>query len=355
MKHSTTRVRSTEPLNCIVAKASGGAGLGDRLFSLATAIAYAKSTGRSIWVDWRDRTYHTQSDNLFPYLFRLRNVSQLQHCPVSDSVVPQIWKGRLDQSVDAITALDLKQQGVTWTPPAPPKAILESSWKRCKFDFDSLSQPEEVVVISSSRSAAKLMSLINDQSSTHRWNSVHEFLLRTLSEELGFSEAVEQEVARFAACHFNDEPTIGMHIRYTNEAASVRSVPTISQYRRALGALLRKHPSAKVFLATDNQNVQKHFQTLLGSGSVCWHEKWLPTAGEPIHKNRDCPDGIQAARDAVVDIGILAQCNYQILTGHSSFSDIAVAFAKHKQQSYILPRASPLRRLTAILRKLAPS
>ena len=106
--------------------------------------------------------------------------------------------------------------------------------------------------------------------------------------------------------------------------------------------------AAKIFLATDNVTVQRRFSERYGADRVVWTEKWLPEEGDSIHKNSECPDGVRAARDALVDIGLLAACDRLVLTGNSSFSALAGWFSPQPEssKSLVFPRqGSWLRRL----------
>jgi hypothetical protein len=140
---------------------------------------------------------------------------------------------------------------------------------------------------------------------------------------LRLHEDIQSRIDRTAAEYFGDRPIIGVHYRLTDEAARARTIPTRGQYHAAVEAQLRRRPGAGIFLATDNRNVQQDFVETYGAERVFWIEKWLPGAGAPIHMNSDCPDGVGAAQDALVDAGLLARCTALVLTGNSAFSLLA--------------------------------
>ena len=82
----------------------GKAGLGNRLLSLLGAILYADITRRTLYVDWRvPQGREGAGENLFPMLFSQPGVPEnTNDLWTSDSVVPQFWRGRLDETVDRL-------------------------------------------------------------------------------------------------------------------------------------------------------------------------------------------------------------------------------------------------------------
>ncbi len=73
----------------------GKAGLGSRIESLLTFILYAKLSGRRLYVDWSDPTYSNDVSNAFHSFFQRPLVNLNNEIPATDSVSPDIWRGRL--------------------------------------------------------------------------------------------------------------------------------------------------------------------------------------------------------------------------------------------------------------------
>ena len=176
-----------------------------------------------------------------------------------------------------------------------------------------------------------------------------------LRRHVRFHPEVQKRIEDFQSEHFSGRQVIGVHYRKTNEAAAVRTIPTHTQYIRATDRLLAgTDGNALIFLATDNCGVQDDFRKRYGQARVRYTSKWLPPAGDSIHKNVDCPDGVQAARDALVDVGLLAGCGQMVLTGNSSFSMLADWFseADPNKRTSLYPKPGVTGKLYALYRKL---
>jgi len=293
--------------------------------------------------------------NLFPELFTIRGVPVAKRIPDDATVTPPVWNDRLELPIDELRALDLADRGVTWDGPAPPWDRQEAT-RRYSADVSHLAHEEDVVVIWSGTSLQTLVQSLKFAGAIEENAAADDVRRQTIREGLAFHPAIDKRITDFRGSLPPDCPTLGVHYRKTDEAAKARSIPTESQYLAATDRALSKMPDNTIlFLATDNADVQALYQQRYGSGRVRWTEKWLPEAGRSIHKNADCPDGVAAARDALVDIGLLASCDALVLTGNSSFSSLAAWFSARPRSKcqFVFPaRHSPLTRLLAAAKRL---
>ena len=91
------------PPPSLILKASHSAGFGDLLRCLLVAIAYAKVSGRSLYVDWRGGLYgHPVDRNLFDDLFDLVDLDYTAEPPSGTNVHPPRWSGVLDRTFAAV-------------------------------------------------------------------------------------------------------------------------------------------------------------------------------------------------------------------------------------------------------------
>ena len=123
-------------------------------------------------------------------------------------------------------------------------------------------------------------------------------------------------------------PVVGVHVRATDESFRVRSAPAVIEYLKAVKKITRQGEAKMIFLATDNRAVQDLFCKKFGADQVLWTEKWLPDPGVALHLANECPDRLQSARDALVDIFLLASADYLVTLANSSFSIIARMFSE---------------------------
>jgi hypothetical protein len=84
---------------------------------------------------------------------------------------------------------------------------------------------------------------------------------------------------------------------------------------------MRKHPTATIFLATDNQKVEAIFRDRYPRVAVT--AKWFPDPGVPVHRTRECPDKLEAGIEALVDMYLLGQCDYLVYNKTSTFGVFA--------------------------------
>lgn len=320
----------------VVVKGSGGAGLGDRICGLAVGILYAKHTGRMLAVDWRDRAFGTQQRNLFPDLLRVEGIPVAELPDGAVEVAPEIWAGRLDCSIDQLRAFDLDQRGVRWTGAAPPWDR-DDAIRRYSIDVTEFDYPQQAVVVWSGGSMNSLTAACQQRGWIEPRRTAEATFGCVVRKHVRLHRDIECRARRFREVAIGDRAVLGVHYRKTNEAAAARTLPTEAQYLKATDATLaRLPPGAVIFLATDNREVQQRYIQRYGKHRVDWSDKWLPESGASIHKNSDCPDGVAAARDALVDVALLASCDRLVLTGNSSFSSLANWFSPASNANPVL-------------------
>jgi len=307
----------------VIIKGSKGAGLGDRIFGLSVGLLYAHATGRTLHVDWRDGAYGAPHENLFPRLLRVHELPNTAELPATNDVAPAIWKDRLELTFADLRDFDLRQRGMTGENGQAPAWNRAEAIERYSIDPARLDYPEAAVVLWAGDSLHPLVGTLRSKGTVSAQVAAEEVRRDIVRHHLRLHHDIQSRIDQIVNETFGDGPTIGVHYRLTDEAARARSVPTRARYHAAVASRLQRHPDARIFLATDNRNVQQDFVTTYGAERVFWIDKWLPSAGAPIHMNSDCPDGVAAARDALVDAGLLARCTSLVLTGNSAFSLLA--------------------------------
>lgn len=337
----------SRPERYLVVKGSGGAGLGDKIRGLAVGILLARASNRILWVDWADRAYTSDSVNLFPYLFRLAGLPSVENCPAAGRVTPGIWTGQLSKSQDRLRADDLHSRGITWKGAAPPWDPLDAM-RRYSWAVDDLQDPADAVVLTTMLSARNAFVELRRRGVLASGCNDEDVLHQCLRDHLRTAPVVGDQVARFVAEHdLENRSVVGIHVRYTDESVAARTMPPLRDYFSAADRMLKTRPDALVFLSTDNSNVVRWFEDRYGPKRVLSTQKWFASPGQPLHKNSSCPDPIISAREAVVDLGLLASCDTLISLGNSSFSIVANALSRAKPSNRLvmLPRVSVLRRI----------
>ena len=282
----------------------GAAGLGNRILCALTGILYARLTRRRLLIDWSDGTYSDDGSNVFYRFFQCHGCSSTDEIPVTDSVRPHIWCGHLHESSAALRKLY-----------APKSRNSPLIWRQFSVDLSSLDYQEDVLVMwSYMEQVDTLRKHFNGEFKELRRASKKAILKRLLREDLILHPSIRERVDQVRSDWF-DKKTVGVHIRYMDKKACLRLI------HKRLNALLKRQPEMQVFLATDNVEIKDMFQE--NYSSVITTQKWYPTSGSSMHHNPECPDRTENGIGALVDMYLLAECDYLILDESSSFSYIA--------------------------------
>lgn len=301
----------------LVVKGSGGAGLGDKLRALISAVAYARLSGRRLYVDWNDPAYGDGRNNYFGDLFKLEGVESVDEMPLAGSVRPPSWQGKLHLNWDQLYA----EFG------SPP---WDRRWAQETFSFDqgNLDWPDETCVMWDFDQFSKLAPLLPRLYSDFPAGGVNEvqqgYILR---RHIRPSSVVQDEMQSYSSKLGTMRPFIGVHVRASAESFIARNTPPVSAYVKSVMRIMQTKSVSTIFLATDNHDVQKVFEKKFGDDRVIFTDKWLPPAGVALHLKNDCPDRLQSAKDALVDVLLLASADYLVTMGNSSFGMLARMFS----------------------------
>ena len=123
--------------------------------------------------------------------------------------------------------------------------------------------------------------------------------------------------------------------------------PPVQAFLDAAASLLRQTDARVLFLATDNRAVQDLWLRRFGESRVICTPKWLPEPGKALHLGSGSPDPRLSARDALLDILLLAACDDLVTLGNSSFSAAARLFSRtpEDQRRTLFGRLRPWQRL----------
>lgn len=301
----------------LVVKGSGAAGLGDKVRAVISAVLYAQLSGRRLYVDWNDTAYGDGRANYFDALFRMEGVETEEKRPLHGTVRPAAWQRKLHLNWDQLYA----EFG------SPP---WNRTWAMQTFSFDQgvLDWPEEICVMWDFDQFRELAPLVprlypSIQAGDPMERMQGEILRRHLKPSAVVQEALQPYQKRLHALR----PLVGVHVRASEESFRMRNAPPVRDYIKAVQMMIRRNGASGVLLATDNREVQESFVVQFGRDRVVWTDKWLPEAGVALHLANRCPDRLQSARDAVVDVLLLAAADYLVTMGNSSFSMLARLFS----------------------------
>jgi flagellar biosynthesis regulator FlaF len=284
----------------LIIKAKGG--LGNRILSAVSGLAFAEMTNRTPIIDWRDGSYAPLGENAYPHLF---DTPITLPCDIRDAdssmPSPAIWGGG----------------NLSLTPQAmidkyfPQSHSSPTVYRKLCTDLNRLDASEDTAVF---------------------WCYLPKFarLRRHLLRHPAFAgQSIEAIIKRYLESHFTPNsrlrtrvaaqmakipgPVIGVHIRFTD-----RKIP-LDKVQAKLRRRLRQMPDASIFLATDNADVQATIAAEFKN--VFFTSKFLDAAGNRLHHPDSTVDKLAEAENAIVDIWMLSQCDHLIHSRHSTFSE----------------------------------
>lgn len=314
----------------------GCAGLGNRLFSLFSAIHYAEKTNRKFIVDWRDGLYGKKGDNIFPKYFKINhplyfNPENIDHLELDKkSIYPESIKSKLREPI--IDEYFQATQNIWRKFPKSRKKIFnlnkfKTHWSTAKFRTNS-------------KSFFGYLKSIYDKDSLPLGDYLHysiksdvvlfvEFtplFRQNYLRYLELSDEIQAEINKFCMQN-NISERIGIHVRNTDMK------PT-----RNIGSLIAELKTLKntdsFFLASDDIDTINLFKKELKD--VVTITKFIPDskAEKGLHKwalQQNSPEHAELIfKESLIDMMILAKSKYIVYQGNSSFSNLAVALNANK-------------------------
>lgn len=286
----------------------GSAGLGNRILALLTAIVYARLSGRKLVVDWSDPVYSADNRNAFAHYFECALCSTPDSIPDNVPAVPAIWSGQLHTHAREMLRLQ-----------TPGRKAGVREWRRSSVDLTRLDYPEQVAVFWSYFEQVHLLRRhFRGDTGAFRRMKTREILRSVLRENLKPAQSIRERVSGIRRAWPPGE-SIGVHIRFTDKRSRIGAI------MKRLDKLTRQRPDRIIFLATDSREAQRivteRFPRAISTS------KWLPGGERPLHLDRSCPDRLESGAAAMVDLYLLAGCDYLVHDEGSSFAYVASLLA----------------------------
>jgi hypothetical protein len=284
----------------LVVKAKGG--MGNRMLGAITGILYGQLTGRKTVIDWRDESYSNDGTNAFARFFSCPGVFPETILPEHGSIRPGVWRNELHKTMDSMMAeLDSDKHSSVFV------------HRKYSVDVRKLDYAEDIVVFWHYVGRIRaLRANLQNSSNGFAGMDCDGIVRKVLLEQMRLSNEVRQHINDFKSATGWPPKVIGLHIRNTDMKTD------LGHYERALQRFLEREPSAHVFLATDNRQVECQYQRRYKR--VFSTPKWFPDDSSAMHQNSTCRDKVLNGIEALVDMYLLAGCHYLIYPGGSTFS-----------------------------------
>jgi len=306
----------------------GIAGLGNRMFCALTGILYARLTKRRLIIDWRDDIYSNNGSNAFHRFFKCSLCDPDDQVPETDSVRPSVWCGKLHRYA---------------THMRKPYKNNTEFWLNTSVDLTQLAYQEDLIVMWTFNPQVDLLRRhFNGPFREFSQLSTKEILMQLLREDLILQPEIQERVDEFKRNHFRKE-TVGVHVRYTDHRVSLWPI------LKKLNSMLKHEPELQIFVSTDNIQIKNMFEQIYPLVINTPH--WYSTPGSRLHGHESYPHLTDSAIEALVDLYLLAECDYLIIDTSSSFSKIAELITRAPEANiFDVKRGEklpvPLRRLT---------
>lgn len=291
------------PQKHLLIKAKGG--MGNRMLCTVSGLLYARLSRRIPVVDWRDNTYSADGINAFPAFFTTPNLLPPEQLPVSDDIIPPIWKGHLDLHLARLLHRN-----------DPTRHSSPTIHRKYSVDVRRLDYPQPIAVfwyythrIHQLRPALRAHpDLVPDTS------SVESILRHLLIQDLPLQPHILEQIQSFQDQHWSDD-IVGVHVRYTDLRTD------LDAYDAALARHFQGRIPGRIFLATDNPDIITRYRQRYPD--VVTTSKWFPAAGRSLHQNKECDDRVRNGVEALVDMHLLSRVRHLIYPGSSTFSWIS--------------------------------
>ncbi len=305
----------------------GSSGLGNRILAAATSILYGQISDRKVIIDWSDGSYSRDNLNVFTIYFKGENWASLKDLPLTESIYPTLWKGRLDQSFGGLKN-ELKLEG----------------YSDMSCDVSQLDYQEDLLVFCAYTSKIQNMrGLFTNQFSYLNKMNTPQILKTIIQEMFQLQPDIRERIDQFKKDNFGSY-NIGVHIRYSD-----MKIPLDKIYQK-VKKVTNKRKQAKIFLATDSQQILQDFQNIYDNVIVT--EKWFSPSGKRLHQNWDeCPDRIENGRQALIDLYLLSECDSLIFSSQSSFGYVA-SLLSNKTLLYDLENKSQIDKVMAKIKNI---
>ena len=315
----------------------GCAGLGNRLFTILESLKYAVKNNRKLYIDWSDGQFGKQNHNIFNDFFSLKHklfIDDLANYPHSkNDCYPKLWNNNLDKNI-----YDLYEVGIpNFLLNIIPNFFLSTKNKRnksqlwikknikSKYGLKDLNDSNNMVFGGNLLDNLKYRTVIfaDFKTKTHKYDLVPLLRLKNI---------YINEINKWSEDYKISDEYLGIHIR-SSDKKPTESVSSLLKY------LKKNLPNKKIFLSTDNSNIEILFRETF-KGNLLTYKKDIPSevSGRGIHMwgldNNDDNYKVKMLKESIYDMWLLSKCKTLFFQGNSSFSQFSKILHSAPQDCY---------------------
>ncbi|WP_242928038.1 hypothetical protein [Pontibacter vulgaris] len=316
----------------------GCAGLGNRMYTLCSAISYAIKTNRKIYVDWSDGQYGEKGENIFYKYFSLNEVdsvndlSEITRNIERLTFYPSVWQENLWAS---LYDLYLHDSGGIFQKIKKKYLgrgrlnILNEFWKyktkKTQKRTDSEARALLALIDKRNMAMGGRYSYDIKQNVVFFSDFIPECDLTLLKTHICLKPIIEKRVEAFLKINKLSSGFIGVHVRYTDNKPDAALDGLIEHLKNLVDV-----ENARIFLATDNIKIEMLFKNTFNEDLVCY-PKYLPEKlSGGLHQYALHTGEYFVAekifQESLIELGILTRCTTLLYQGNSTFSQVAKSF-----------------------------
>jgi len=306
----------------------GVAGIGDRLHILAAAIDYCERNNRKIIVDWADGVFAAPGTDLFEKYFTCLHPLYCKQKPSANeltemSFYPDIFRSFIyDDIYNHYTPVH-----PGFIARFPRRFIPDGKW--CKiygywcYNSNQIYKALGILLnINNKHDILQGRYLPDDiRSDVVVYADMANISRKeTFLKYIQIKDLIKSQIEKFVAEANLSEKSIGLHIRNTDKKPLNSTATLIEHIKRKFGS------DYTIFVATDNKNTEEEIKAHFTN--VVKFDKFLPEVhiGGVHHYAQQTKNWEKAElvlEQSIIDMWLLAKCEYLYYLGNSSFSVIS--------------------------------
>lgn len=314
----------------------GTAGIGNRLITLANAIAYADKTNRTILVDWSDGQFGIKEENVFYRYFALNKTPHIQSIKdiknyYSLSHYPKHWALHPNSAV-----YDIYKQNSSYffTRIIPSKFPKKSGyWCLKEKQNNTLAQQALNLLNKNNPPFGGNYSTKMNEDVVFYADFCPPFSPDILRNHIKLSDWLNSEIEDLTSKYQLGRDTVGIHIRMTDKQPD-SDLDKLIKKIKDLG-----FEKKQVFLATDNPEIEDSFQGIFSN--LIFLPKWRPEhIGKQmgVHqyaiRNKDYGMAERQLKESIIDMWLLSKCEFLIYQKNSSFSRVSAVLKNEPTKTF---------------------
>ncbi|MCI5209837.1 MAG: hypothetical protein D3910_13825, partial [Candidatus Electrothrix sp. ATG2] len=291
----------------------------NRLYTLCSAIEYAKRNRRKLVVDWSDGLYGEKGKNIFWEYFDIIDLPVSKEYPDNNKEITMYPNNQLLMNPGDIYDIykfvpHLKFPGRFY--PYTNFGKLSRIWHAwVKKEEKNTQSWRRIINNSFCEVGGSLKEGLKDDVVfflDHR----PEFDRSTLFQHIRLRSRLEDKIERLAAQMDLERETVGIHIR-SSDKVPTRNISVL------INIIKKRFCRYSIFLATDSRSVEEIFDNST-SLEVKKLDKTLSEMNRPLHKMQsNSARKKDILHESILDMWLLSRCNHLLYQGNSTFSNIS--------------------------------